>query len=217
MKHIYFLRHGQTDFNKGFIHQFSHTPLSERGKEQAKAIAEVLKEMEFDVIISSPYERTRQTAEYVAKASGRPVEYNDLFIELRRPKALFGTSWFSLKSLWIMGQLYLFAGRNNWHYADEENLDEFHVRARQALEYLAQRKEENILVVTHRGLMANMLGRIKKDGMDTIGHYRRSLWRNLEIGNCCYITTDWTPEGENGETLTGTWSVEDGYTCPYQQ
>lgn len=214
MKHVYFLRHGQTDFNKGFIHQFSHTPLSERGKEQAKAIAEVLKEMEFDVIISSPYERTRQTAEYVAKASGKPVEYNDLFVELRRPSILWGRKWLSLKSLWIMARIYFNAAKPLWHHSDEENLEEFHVRAKQALEYLADRKEERILVVTHRGFMANLMSRIKHDGMDTVAQYRRALWKNLEIGNCSFISTTWTPEGEYGETLEGTWSIEGSTTCP---
>lgn len=214
MKHIYFLRHGQTVLNKSAKHQFPDTPLSEKGEMQAKGIAEKLANVDFDVIVCSPYERTKQTAQYVAHVTGKPIEYSDLLVELRRPNELLGVSWFTPKSLWIMGQLYFNAAKPNWHYSDEENLEEFHERAKKALEYISNRKEENILVVTHRGLMANMMSRIRKDGMDSIAQYRRSLWRNLEIGNCCFITTEWSPEGEYGETLPGTWSAKEGYTCP---
>ena len=74
-------------------------------------------------------------------------------------------------------------------------------------------KEENILVVTHRGLMANMISRIKGDGLDTIKQNRIGLWKNLEIKNCCYLTASWSEEGEWGETLNGTWTLEKESTC----
>lgn len=214
MKNIYFLRHGQTQFNKTWRHQFPETPLSEEGKAQARAITEKLKTIEFDVIISSPYARAKDTAQFVADATGKSVEYSDLFVELRRPHELWGVSWFSPKSLLIMGTLYFKATQPNWHFADEENLEDFHARSKQALNYLATRKEKNILVVSHRGLMTNLLSSIKSDGMDTVQQYRRSLWKTFEIGNCCYISTTWSKEGTYGKTLDGTWSLKDGITCP---
>ncbi len=215
MKTVVFLRHGQTHLNKHWVHQFDDTVLSGAGRAQATAIAPKLAALPpFDVILTSSLTRTKQTAEIVNQTLNVPLEESDLFVELRRPTELAGKSWFSLQSNLIMGQLYLFAGRDHWHYSDEENLEEFHARARRALEHLADRKEERILVVTHRGFMANLIERMKKDGMDSVGQYRRALWKNLEIGNCCFFEATWSPAGEDGETLDGTWTVLNGYTCP---
>ena len=213
-KKIYFLRHGQTALNKTWVHQYPETLLSEKGQEQAKSIAEQLKNTQIDIIICSPFMRTKQTADAVALITGAPVEQSALFVELRRSRELWGKSWLSIKSIWIMGLSYLFAGRVNWHYSDEENLEEFRTRTRRALEFIADRPEENILVVTHRGFMAGLVERLKRDGMETVRQYRRALWKNLSIGNCCYYTAEWTQKGENGKTLDGTWTIEKGTTCP---
>ena len=214
MKTVYFLRHGQTKLNKKNVHQFPETPLSEYGREQAHRIAEKLKEVPIDVIIASSHKRTSQTATIVNELHGVPLEHSDLFTELRRPSELHGVSWFSPKSLWIMGQLYFRVYNTEWHYSDEENLSEFQQRAFDALQSIANRPEKNILVVTHRGLMANMMSCTKDDGLGSVGRYRKALWRNLEIGNCCYFKTTWTADGEYGESLDGTWDVENGYICP---
>ena len=214
MKTIYFLRHGQTDLNKKSVHQSPSTPLSERGREQAHAIAEKIKELPIDVIVTSPYERTYETAEIVNKMNAVPLQTYERFTELRKPSELEGTSWFSPKSLWVMGQLYFRVYNKKWHYSDEENLSEFQQRAFNALQCLANRPEQNILVVTHRGLMANLQSCMKNDGLTSVGRYRRALWKNMEIGNCCLFKTSWSADGEYGDTLDGTWDVETGYTCP---
>lgn len=214
MKKFYFLRHGETGFNRSWRHQFRETPLSEKGHMQARCIAEVLKEKKIDVIISSSLERARQTAQAVHEATGVSVEESELLIELRRPTKLLGVSWFSPVSLFIMGALYFKASEKDYHHSDEENLEEFHARAKRALQYLTKRKEENILVVTHRGFMANLFSRMKHDGLDTLAQYRRALWKNLTIGNCCFHEADWTPEGEWGDTLDGTWVLNETETCP---
>jgi probable phosphoglycerate mutase len=214
MKNVYFLRHGETELNKKMVHQFPNTPLSKKGKAQARSIAEKLKNIHIDVILVSPYERTMQTAEIINRMLGVPLETNELLIELRRPTQLHGVSWFSPKSLWIMSQQYLRASNKEWHYSDEESLSEFHSRAFSALQCISNRPEENILVVTHRGIMASMMRSIKSDGTESISQNKKGLWKNLEIGNGCFITTTWTKEGEWGETLNGTWMLKKGYTCP---
>jgi len=214
MKTIYFLRHGETRESRAWIHQGEEVMLSARGRAQAEQAAHTFSALSLDLIITSPFERTKETAAIVSTVCSAAVEESALFVELRHPRELTDKRWLSPHSLFIMSQLYFFAGRTEWHYSDEENLEEFHARARRALEYLADRKEERILVVTHRGFMANLMERMKEDGMDTITQYRRTLWKNLLIGNCCYITTHWSSEGENGATLDGTWTLEKNITCP---
>ena len=139
MKNIFFLRHGQTKLNKLKVHQNPETPLTEIGIKQAEVIATLLKDIPFEVIIVSPYERTMQTAETVNKMFGAPLERNELFAEFRRPSEIQGLSWFSMKSLWVMGQIYSRAKNKTWHYSDEENLSEFKERAFLALQCLSNR------------------------------------------------------------------------------
>ncbi len=214
MKTIYFLRHGQTELNKKVVHQSPDTPLSKLGREQAEAIAQKIKNLPIELVITSPYERAYETAQIVNRMFSAPLETNEFFTELRKPSELEGRSWLSPKSLWVMGQLYFRAGNNDWHYSDEENLGEFQKRAFNALQCLARREEQNILVVTHRGLMANMRSSMQDDGLSPLGRYRRALWKNLEIKNGCVFKTTWTADGEYGDTLDGTWKVEEGYICP---
>ena len=59
---IYFVRHGETDFNLFNISQGQlDTSLNETGIKQAKTIAKKLKDKNFDVIFCSSLKRARQT------------------------------------------------------------------------------------------------------------------------------------------------------------
>ncbi|KKS30709.1 MAG: Phosphoglycerate mutase [Parcubacteria group bacterium GW2011_GWA2_43_11] len=196
-------------------HQYASTPLSAEGRDQARAIANKIKKLHIDYILTSPYERAKETAELVAEVIGNPpIECSDLLVELRRPKTLHGTSWFSPKSVCIMGLVYLFASRKNWHFSDEENLEEFRTRSKEALDYIVSKEGKNILVVTHAGLMSNFISSIKHDGLDSLHEYKRALWKTLRIGNCVFVSAKWSPRGTYGETLDGTWSIEGSKTCP---
>lgn len=213
-KTIYFVRHGQTALNAGMVHQYADTPLSPKGAAQANILAEHFASIPIDAIVSSPLARAIDTAYPIAHKKGLSVETQDFFAELRRPRTLWGTHWLLPRSLWIMGLLYLHAGKKEWHHSDEENLEEFHTRVRKGLEYLADRKEERILVVTHRGFIAAVSELIKHDGTETVGQYRRALWKNITIGNACYLTTTWDASGAYGNTLDGTWHITGPTTCP---
>ncbi|HEX6462510.1 MAG TPA: histidine phosphatase family protein [Candidatus Saccharimonadales bacterium] len=67
---LYFARHGQTNSNVQAVNQptvGSDEPLNEIGIQQANELAEQLKDVGFDVIISSPFKRAVQAAEIVNK------------------------------------------------------------------------------------------------------------------------------------------------------
>ncbi|WP_053365660.1 histidine phosphatase family protein [Bacillus sp. FJAT-27245] len=72
---IYIIRHGQTNLNKEHKMQGRMgLPLNEHGIEQAKALRERLKNIDFDFVYSSPQERAVQTAEIV---SGKRANLDD--------------------------------------------------------------------------------------------------------------------------------------------
>jgi alpha-ribazole phosphatase len=207
MKTIHFLRHGQTLLNKAWRHQFDDTPLSEQGRAQVAVAAEALKGKEIEAIITSTQQRAQETANIVGGVLGLVPEENVLFAELHRASVLHGVHWLSPRSLYAMGMLYFRVGNTTWHYGDGENLYDFHERVRSGLAYLTIRPEKNILVVTHRGVIATVLLQIQHDGMDTTSEYRASLRNTRVVRNAECVTTTWSPEGKGYPTPTGTWRV----------
>jgi broad specificity phosphatase PhoE len=207
-KTVYFLRHGQTTLNRTLVHQYPDTPLSPEGKGQVRKTAEMLRTVHFDVILTSPYLRTQQTASLVAEVCPAPIEITSLFAELRPPRCLMGKSWFSPHSLFIMGLLFLRLGNDTAHFSDAENFEELHARSRRALEILANRPEKTILVVSHRAFLTALRERIRCDGLDSKKQYRDALLKHHAIKNASYFVAHWTSEGEYGNTLDGTWTIE---------
>ncbi len=71
---IYLVRHGQTDYNlKNLFQGITDNPLNETGIKQAEELAQMLKEVKFDVIFSSPLRRALQTAEIIRRENtGNP-------------------------------------------------------------------------------------------------------------------------------------------------
>ena len=79
MKHIYFIRHGETDWNKKKLTQGSRNdiPLNATGIEQAHFTGKYLNEYRqkaqpFDLVLCSPMKRTKQTALEICKQ----IKYN---------------------------------------------------------------------------------------------------------------------------------------------
>src|SRR3989344_5020396 len=91
-KLIYFVRHGETENNAKNIKQGPEGPLSEKGRAQALATAKRFPKHKGSpqVIISSPYERTKETAEIIARELNMKIEYSDLLVERRNPTEIIG-------------------------------------------------------------------------------------------------------------------------------
>jgi uncharacterized phosphatase len=66
---VAFIRHGQTDWNRDDRMQgSSDIPLNDTGRAQAVDAVEVLRHASWDVVVSSPLVRARETAEIIATA-----------------------------------------------------------------------------------------------------------------------------------------------------
>jgi probable phosphomutase (TIGR03848 family) len=81
---IYLIRHGHNDYvKKGKLAGRKHgVHLSEKGLAQAEKLAELMKQAKLQAIYASPLERTMETAEPVAKATGLDVIPNDGLLEI---------------------------------------------------------------------------------------------------------------------------------------
>jgi broad specificity phosphatase PhoE len=79
---FYFVRHGETAFNRqGRFQGRIDVPLNETGIEQARAAARTLTGHRFSRIVSSPAQRVLQTASFIAEASNVPVHVDDDLME----------------------------------------------------------------------------------------------------------------------------------------
>lgn len=81
MKHIFIIRHGETDNNK--IHRFQgrgiNASINEKGREQAEAIAEALSKYPIEKVVTSSLIRTTETAEPLIEQKNPVVEsYEEL-------------------------------------------------------------------------------------------------------------------------------------------
>ncbi len=150
MKLLYFIRHGESEFNKANRWAgSSDTPLTKKGHKQAQKTARTAKEqgLSFDLIVSSPLERAHETAKHVANVVGIPHEQiiiHDQFIERNFGK-LEGR-----KDLVAKTKYYLDESAID-DYDGVESLADLQKRVEQTLEYLHSLPHETILVVGHGG------------------------------------------------------------------
>ena len=160
---IYVIRHGQTDWNVAGKTQGSiETTLNEAGIKQAEIISEELKNTKLDVVLCSPQNRCKETAEIICKDRNIPIiEIDELkergFGEFEGKKKGIDYDWIEF---W------------NWeannHYEQAENVREFYKRVSDIIEKIKKDyTEKNLLLVTHSGVCAMIycyLNNLKPNG-----------------------------------------------------
>ena len=160
-KTVYLVRHGQTTYNRKWMHQFIAVPLSEKGHAQARALAEGLKKIPFDALVISDIARARETAEHISEVTGKEIIYEPLFRELDRPSDIVGKKFLSWRSIFVFAELYLRAGDRAWRHKDEENFSEFRDRAHKAIEYMERYDANVMVIVTHRLFIGGILAALE--------------------------------------------------------
>lgn len=150
---VYFVRHGESAHNAEKTYQPADSALSQKGIKQAEILANRFKSIPIDVIFSSPFERTKQTAEIIGKAIQKEVIYTELLQELRRPAAVIGKTQDDTEIQKIFRIIDDHANDPDWHYAEEENFFDFKKRGEKFLQFLETRSEEHVACVTHGAIM----------------------------------------------------------------
>jgi broad specificity phosphatase PhoE len=149
MTRYYFIRHGESAANaRGVVAGWSDIPLTQKGLEQAHAVAESIRHdaLTFDLIISSPLSRALDTASIVAQANDYPIE--DILVidelkekssgrlELRSRDEVYGKT---------EAQMVGYGG---------EDAEMFLARVRVAFEHIQEVVGDNqtVLIVAHAGI-----------------------------------------------------------------
>src|SRR4051794_3842301 len=89
-KIVYLVRHGQSKDNTAPVFQSPDSPLSELGRKQAAYVAERLSRISFETLISSTFQRAKETAVIIGEKTGKHVEYSNLFTERLKPTSVNG-------------------------------------------------------------------------------------------------------------------------------
>lgn len=159
-KIVYFVRHGQSVDNAAPVFQAPNSSLSKNGRKQAMQIAKRVSTLEFDVLISSPFQRAKETTEVISKVTGRQAEFSPLFTERIKPSSIDGKSYTdkAASDLWRKWEKSLFTP--GMKVEDGENYEEIVKRADKALTFLSNRPEHSIVVVTHGYFLRTIVSRI---------------------------------------------------------
>ena len=156
------LRHGQTDWNIDFrLQGVTDIPMNETGIAQARAAAMRINRADWDVILTSPLSRARQTAEIVAEIAG--FEKTALEIEPLLLERSFGKAEGMTHAEW----------KNNFGetLADgAESLKDLEIRTGLLLETLATTYAgARVLAVSHGALIRQVLSSVSFGALPPAG------------------------------------------------
>jgi len=151
-KLIYFVRHGETQNNALNIRQGSEGALTEKGRAQALATAQRFPKHKGrpQIIIASPYERTRETAGIISKELHLRVKYSKLLVERKNPSEIVGRSGNDLDIKKIVDRMDNSYHADDLRISDEENFTDLKKRAKKLLRYIKWQRQKRIIMVTHK-------------------------------------------------------------------
>jgi len=181
-KTVYFVRHGESEGNEKAVHQSPQTPLTEKGRVQAGFMAKRFESIPIDIVVSSTLERARETAAFIAKQIGHDIVYSELFQEVRRPSMIMGKGHDDPEAAKIIKEIKKRYTDESWRHSDEENFVLLKARALQALRFILDRPEKNILVVTHGEILCAMMSAMAFDDSLTADIFQK-LNHNFATSN----------------------------------
>ena len=141
---VYIVRHGEVPHNALKIYNNENEDLNENGVIQTETLKSKIKDLEYDMIISSPLIRAKHTAEIIN------VKNKDILIdnrlEERNPGNLNGKpiSYTNREEYWNFN--------SKVQYGTSENMKEFFKRVYNFLDELKARDYECVLIVAHSGV-----------------------------------------------------------------
>lgn len=177
---IYLVRHGLSEGNKNKMTQDENTLLAEEGREQAKKVARRLKGLVIDFIYSSPYARTRETAEIISKELELPIEYSKDLVEISKPSVIRNRSKEDPEVIKIENLIRQNYHDGDWKHSDEESAFEVLARAKRVLDHLLKNhKDQNVLCVTHGAFLKTITAYVllgETITPESLMHFRLHSW-----------------------------------------
>ena len=156
---VYIVRHGEVPHTALKQYNNENEDLNENGIRQANELKEKIKNINYDIIISSPLLRAKHTAQII-NVNNKKILINDKLKE-RDPGDLSG------KPLTVTNRDEYWNYNTTIRYGTSENIREFFKRIYNFLEDLKKEDYESVLIVAHSGVSKAFNGYFEgiKDGM----------------------------------------------------
>jgi probable phosphoglycerate mutase len=202
---LYLVRHGESEANVGHYCQAPDTKLTQIGLSQAKLVAHRFKTIPIDIILTSKYFRTQQTAKAIVDATDVPMEVHPLLHEQIRPTKLYGKPHTSPEFQRYLKLRNQHLHDKKWHFADEENHFDHARRINRLLKSLTQRPESSICAVTHgntlRAIITSMLF-----GVNPTHQEIDRLWKLLQTSNTGITYCEYNHHRQDNRWLLVSWN-----------
>lgn len=191
---ICLVRHGETDWNSlGKLQGRTDIPLNSRGISQAEECSHFLKNYEWDMIITSPLKRAKETAEVINKDLNIPLIEMDEFLE-----RYFGDA----EGMTVEERMTVFPTRN---YTNQEDRDSLNERIMNGIEKINQDyRGKKILLVAHGAVINAVLAKFSNG---EIGSGKTKLI-NACISNIEFVQELWNIKDYNQVTHLSQYSEE---------
>lgn len=152
---IYFIRHGETNYNKEKrLQGHLDIPLNETGIAQANEALEILKQYQFDEIYCSPLSRAKQTANIINSYLKIKISIDDRLKEI-----CMGTLQGTLLS--DLSEEDRELSFSHLEYFGGESTEEFNLRVESFFKEI-ENSSKNILIVSHGGVFRTIYRYINK-------------------------------------------------------
>lgn len=140
---VYIVRHGEVPHNA--LHQYNtiDEDLTELGVKQAEELKDKIKNINFDVIISSPLVRAKHTAEII-------TEHKKMLFDERIKERSCGS--LSGQPLEVTNREEYWNYYTDIQYGTSENIQEFFNRVYDFLDELKEKQYKSVLIVAHSGV-----------------------------------------------------------------
>lgn len=156
---LYIVRHGEVPHNALKQYNNENEDLNENGIRQANELKEKIRNINYDIIISSPLLRAKHTAQII-NVNNKEILINDK-LEERDPGNLSG------KPLTVTNRDEYWNYNTTITYGTSENIRDFFMRVHNFLDDLKKEDYESVLIVAHSGVSKAFNGYFEgiKDGM----------------------------------------------------
>lgn len=141
---VYIVRHGEVPHNALGKYNTKDEDLTEKGVEQALELRDKIKDVYFDVIISSPLVRAKHTAS-ILNINDKEIIYDDRISE-RDVGDLSG------KPLEVTNREEYWNYNTSIQYGTSENIKSFFARVYDFLDDLKTKDFDSVLIVAHSGV-----------------------------------------------------------------
>ncbi len=151
---MFCIRHGESTCNaQGRVQGHLNIPLSELGRHQAAAVAEVCRTSAAEAIFCSPLQRARETAEPIAAALGLPIQVEPALIEIK-VGVFQGHCRDELDRLCPEEYARWRSGDPDYVVPGGESRRALMARGRAVLESIAQGDYARVVIVSHGAILA---------------------------------------------------------------